>query len=363
MAALGSTLLTMGERTETAGTAVNAMAQKLAAADKGTKKFHAAVSEIGLSTRALQKGMQTDAMGTILKVLDAVNKLNPEKRLGVLVEMFGLEHSDTIAKLATNTAELRKQLDLANSSAAKGSMTREFSARMATTAAQAQLAKNRVIELGIAIGSVLLPSINSTLGAIGPVITKMAEWAEQYPMVTKSIVGLGTVLIGLRISIFAVRLAWLTLSGLMLTNPIMAAITGLAMGAMLIVQNWTPLSAFFKSMWTDITGAFNMAVADIMRGIEWVTQKYKATRDFLGGSFLNFGGGAVDMPGGQSLPSPAPTGRGGGQYHDSSQTTINVTQKPGEDSDKFAKRVAEEIERSKTGRGGWAAMYDGAYAQ
>ena len=35
--------------TETAGTATNAMFQKFAAADKGTKKFKAAMSEIGLS--------------------------------------------------------------------------------------------------------------------------------------------------------------------------------------------------------------------------------------------------------------------------------------------------------------------------
>lgn len=88
MAALGSTLLTLGERSETASTATNALFQKFAAADKGTKKFKSALSEIGLSAAEVQKGMQVDAQGTILKVLDAVNKMPAEKRTGVVDEHF-----------------------------------------------------------------------------------------------------------------------------------------------------------------------------------------------------------------------------------------------------------------------------------
>lgn len=368
MAALGSTLLTMGERTETASTATNAFFQKLAAAEKGTKKFHEALSELGLNDTKIQKGMQVNAMGTMLEVLEKINKLKPEKRLGVLVELIGLEHSDTIAKLAGNTEELRKQLALANSEAAKCSMAREFSARLATTSAQAQLASNRVYQLGVNVGSVLLPSINSLLGSMGPVITKMAQWAEAHPKVTQAVT-LGTVgLIGLRVATLGAAYAFtfargaiIAMSGTLLLNPIGLAVTAIAGGAALIWHNWEPLSGFFKSMWADITGAFRMAIAEIMRGIEWVTQKYQTVRSAVSGLIGegNQAGAAAMMDSMPGLPAPAARG---GSYQDNSQTSINITQKPGESQQDLAKRVAEEIERNRKAKER-AAMYDGAYAQ
>ncbi|QSB03234.1 phage tail tape measure protein [Methylomonas sp. EFPC1] len=58
MAALGSTLLSLGENTETASTATNAIFQKFAAAESGTKSFREAMGSLGLSLSNVQKGMQ-----------------------------------------------------------------------------------------------------------------------------------------------------------------------------------------------------------------------------------------------------------------------------------------------------------------
>ncbi|QMP19185.1 tail protein [Pseudomonas phage Persinger] len=213
MAALGSTLLTLGERTETAGTAVNAMFSKLGAADKGTKKFKAAMKEIGLSTAAVQKGMQKDATGTLMKVMEAIGKLPAEKQLGVMVELVGLEHSDTLAKLANNTAEWRRQLELANSAAAKGSMSREFAARLATTNAQWQIMKNRVQEVAVNLGTVLLPAVNSTFAAISPVVSAVADFAREHPKLTQAVVGTAVALVGLRLATLAGGYAFTFLKG------------------------------------------------------------------------------------------------------------------------------------------------------
>ncbi|BAO20621.1 putative tail protein [Pseudomonas phage PPpW-3] len=213
MAALGSTLLTLGERAETASTATNAMFAKFAAADKGTKKFHAAMKQIGLSTAEVQKGMQVDAGQTILKVMDAIGKLPKEDQLGVMVELVGLEHADTMAKLANNTEEFRKQLEMANSAAAKGSMSREFQARLQTTNAQWQIMKNRVEELAVNFGSVLLPAVNDVFGAIAPVVSTMADFAREHPAVTKAVVGTAVALATLRVSTLAAQYAFTFLKG------------------------------------------------------------------------------------------------------------------------------------------------------
>ena len=263
MAALGSTLLSLGERSETASTATNAFFQKLAAADRGTKKFRAALDELGLSADAIQKGMQIDAEGTILKVVDAVNKLPEEKRLGVLVDMVGLEHSDTIAKLAGNVGEYRKQIDLVNSQKVAGSMGREFAAQLASTNAQWEIAKNRVYEVGVNIGSVLLPAVNNMLDVFGGATSAVADFAREHPVLVKNI-GLvaGTLLASfaawktVSLGIGLVSFAFNALKLAMATNPIGLLLVALATGAVLIWQNWEPIKAFFSDLWDGIsTGA------------------------------------------------------------------------------------------------------------
>lgn len=185
MAVLGSTLLTLGEHSYSAGRAINVLFSKLGAANKGSKDFKAAMRELGLSTDAIQKGMQIDSQGTFLKVLDAVNKLPKDRRIGTLVDLAGLEHSDTLAKLAAGIDEYRKQIGLASSQKVEGSMSREFQARLATTAAKWEITKNLVAELAVNIGDKLLPEINKLLEALGPIVTKTAEWINQHPTLTK----------------------------------------------------------------------------------------------------------------------------------------------------------------------------------
>lgn len=259
MAALGSTLLTLGERTETAGTAVNAIFQKLGAADKGTKKFKAALSEVGLSTAQVQKGMQKDAIGTLMKVMEAVGKLPAEKQLGVMVELVGLEHSDTLAKLANNTGEFRRQLGLARSDAAKGSMEKEFQARMQTTQAQWSVLKNTLGELAVNIGSVVLPPLVSLTKTLGAALAPIADFARENPAVVKSLLGmaggflLNKAVIGPVIGLIGnLGKVWTVLSLAFSLNPIGLAVRALVVGAGLIAANWGTIGPWLSGVFDSI---------------------------------------------------------------------------------------------------------------
>jgi TP901 family phage tail tape measure protein len=330
MAALGSTLLTLGEKTQTAGTAVNAMVQKFAAADKGTRKFKAAMAEIGLSTHAVQQGMQVDAQGTILKVMDAVNKLPKDKRLGVMVELVGLEHSDTLAKLAGNVGEYRKQIEMANSQKAEGSMSREFQARLQTTSAQWEILKNRASELGVNIGSMLLPTINSLVEKIGNVASATANWLKENEAIVGPVLtvvgalagGIATVA-AFNGAIGGVVFAFNALKLAMLTNPIGLILTGLVTAGILIYKYWEPIKELFGSI-----------------GEKW--KSLKAT--------LGFGSGDADLSVTSTpLQAPAPMPKfqasGPGVTNHSQNNTFNVTQLPGENSQAFVERLARELER------------------
>lgn len=188
-AALGSTLLTLGERTETAGTATNSIVQTLAAATKGTKGFRSAVSELGLSSEVIEKGMAKDAMGTLNQVMEAIRALPEEKRLGVMVELVGKEHSDSLAKLVANPKELARQRALATGDGAKGSMAREAAARNAALSAQWQMSKNRAFNLGAAMGETLAPALLKLLNYVNPLLESFTKWVQANPQLVKWVLG------------------------------------------------------------------------------------------------------------------------------------------------------------------------------
>lgn len=426
MAALGSTLLTLGERTETAGTATNAMFQKFAAADKGTKKFKSALKEIGISAAEVQKGMQQDSTATMMKVMDAIGKLPKEKQLGVMVELVGLEHSDTLAKLANNTEEWRRQLALANSEAAKGSMSREFAARLQTTNAQWTLMKNRTSEVAVNLGSVLLPAINDTFKAISPMVNVVADFARENPKVTKAIVGTVVAMTSLKVGGLALGYAFTFVKGAalstvglfyrvsagaavagastasaaagptllgrafmfagkgiiwmgraLLMNPIGLAITAIAGAAYLIYENWDKLKPLFTALWDDIVAKFETAVVKIGGMIDSVKQKWNDTKDAVTGGvgsawastkeFFGFGDNKAQskpasLPSNLPLPAIASSRSRGNTYQDNSQTTVQVTQLPGESQQALAKRIVAEQERMRAVRQR-SMMTDGVIAQ
>ena len=353
MAALGSTLLALGERSETASTATNAMFQKFAAADKGTKKFKEAMAEIGLSTAAVQKGMQVDAQGTVLKIMDAVNKMPAEKRLGVLVDLVGLEHSDTLAKLAGNVEEYRRQIDLAGSQQAKGSMGREFSAMLATTNAQWAITKNVVTEVGVKIGSVLLPAVNSALITFGGATTAVADFVREHQgligNVAAAAAGIGGAILAMKGFAFAIGAVQVAAGALMAANPIGLIALGVAGAAAVIYKNWEPISGFF-------TGLFDGIKTTVGKSIDWIIGKIQAVGEFWAKTkaFFGFGGDnqakASAPNGAAAAPPPLPAVRApgaAGQTINSTVTApITINQLPGQDSkalaDEVARRLAEK---------------------
>ncbi len=297
-AALASTLLTLGERPETAATAINAITQKLAAATKGSKKFQQAVDEIGLSSHEIQIGMATDASATIDKVLGAIRKLPEQQRVGVMVELVGLEHSDTLAKLVDKPEELKRQRQLANGPAASGSMRREADARNQTLSAQWVMAKNRAFELTTTLGETLKPALVDLMTTMGQAASRLAAFAAEHPqlvsIVLKSAAALsmlllvgGALTVGLAslIGPFALvryGLTMLSLNGssvgavigriggalrlaghavlwigrALMATPIGLAITGIAVAGYLLVRYWEPIKAFFAGVWDSVRSAF-----------------------------------------------------------------------------------------------------------
>ena len=231
-AALGSTLLTLGERPETASTAANAIVQKFAAATKGTKKFQEAMAEIGLSSQDVQMGMSKDATATLDKVVAAIGQLPEDKRIGVMVELVGMEHSDTLAKLVDKPEELARQRQLANSKGADGSMAREAAARNAALSAQYVRLQSRVFNLKSAMGEQLAPVLTQLMKAVNPLLEKFTKWVQQNPTLVKWTLGTAIALSALLAAVGLLLVPMAILAGKAMLVRFVFARLALSLGGM-----------------------------------------------------------------------------------------------------------------------------------
>lgn len=180
-AALGSTFLSLGAAPEIAASASNAMVRELSIATMQSKRFFEGMDLLKLNPAEIEKQMTTDAIGTIQRVLEKVNRLPQDKRLSAMTMLFGKEFGDDAAKLANNLPELQRQLSLTSGGDANGSMQKESDINKDSLSAQWMLVKtgaqNAFSSLGETLRQPLLDIMDSVKGVTGA----LRRWVEQNP--------------------------------------------------------------------------------------------------------------------------------------------------------------------------------------
>ncbi|ENH3200179.1 phage tail tape measure protein [Enterobacter roggenkampii] len=226
-AALGSTFLSLGEQSETAGTAVKAMVRELGNAMVQPDRFMEGLDALGLSAEKVQKNMAKDAMGTIMAVMEATKKLEPDKQMNVLTQLFGDEYAMAVSKVANNLPELRRQLELTHGTASKGSMKRESDIDKDSLSSQWQITKAEFGNNFSALGETMRGPMMAIMKSVGGVLQSIRGWIEANPalvaaiMKTAAAIGailtmLGTLMLALGAILgpmALVRLSFTTLAG------------------------------------------------------------------------------------------------------------------------------------------------------
>ena len=168
VAALGAAFLSAGASPEIAATALKSFTTTLVKGAAMSRDQAAAFASIGMSATQMARDMQTDAQGTIFKVLQAIADKPKELQMSLLTEMFGQESLGAIAPLLQNMGNLAQAFDLVGDSAKyAGSMQNEFNVRAKTTENALILLRNKLTNLGISIGNVFLPYIAWGADALG----------------------------------------------------------------------------------------------------------------------------------------------------------------------------------------------------
>ena len=151
---------------------------------------------------------------------------------------------------------------------------------------QVKAAEAAMIELNIAIGNALIPTMTSLVKIVSPIISKMATWAEENPTLVKTVIAVGTgigilgvALIGLGLILPGITAVMGIFSAVSLPLVlIIGGITAAIVAGFLIWKNWGTIVSFFgnlwNTVWTGIKSVFNTvtsALSTIFRGnVGWI---------------------------------------------------------------------------------------------
>ena len=281
--ALGTTMSSVGVKSDVAGTGIKNFMLSLVAGEAATKSQREAFEKLGLDSKKVSKDMQKDSEGTILKVLQGVSKLSKAEQATTLQQLFGKESIGAIAPLLTNLDELKKNLDaVSDSTKYAGSMQKEFEERNKTTANTLQLTRNRVAEVGIKIGNVLLPHINNFLTTMNPLLDKLSAFISENEVLVASVIGVTGGLVALKIASLALGYAWTFVSGgALILQKTYLALRSSAVLAAVATKGWAAAQWLFNAAMTaNPIGLIVAAIAAVIAAgvalyMHWDTVKAK----------------------------------------------------------------------------------------
>ena len=313
LSALASSFIALGVAPEQAASSINMMTSRLKLLPVATGAARDAFNMLGISmqeyTNMVESGRGKEAL---LSVLESIKGLSTIKRSQALKEIFGEKVSQKVNALIDGLDSLKTNLAMVSDEAAyTNSMQQEFEMRSATTANSLQLLKNQMSVLATNIGATLLPTINSVVGIFGKAASSLAEFAEKHPTLIKYIGLAVTGMMSFKLATFALGYGFTFIKGGILSivgvftrlrtafsllklgfgglipiirsvgtaivsNPIGLIITGIAVGAALIIKYWKPISAFFKRIFEPVVEVFKNVW-------NWITNLWEKAKDIFSG--------------------------------------------------------------------------------
>lgn len=216
-AALSATLIASGATSETAATGMKSFMSTLATATQLSDRQKAALSFIGIDDpKQLEKGLQEDAEGTILKVLKGLKNLPVEEQMKYMKELFGDTGMESIGPLLQNIEALEKNFATIHDPAKyQGSMEKEFEARAKTTSNSLQLLKNSADFVARSFGDQFLDPIREGATYLGDLAFAAGEYVRNNKETVKTVLKVSAALGGMLAAAVAVKGVVYTLSAAM----------------------------------------------------------------------------------------------------------------------------------------------------
>lgn len=157
-AALATAMQATGVATDRVGTSITRMYTNLSKGESATKAQKEMFEELGLSAEGVAKSMQSDGVGTMLQVFDAIKQMPSERKVAALSTLFGQWAIEGGAKVVNNMDVYGQALkDVQDPEKYTGSMQREFITQASTTESLDMMMSNAKTALMQDIGEQFLP--------------------------------------------------------------------------------------------------------------------------------------------------------------------------------------------------------------
>ncbi|WP_208434694.1 phage tail tape measure protein [Bartonella taylorii] len=203
-AAFGTAMISAGIVPESAARGFNAMSARIQA---GGKHIEDAFANIGLSREKFMQDLDKDATGTLVRFFDVLAK--SEQGMRSLIAIAGRDFTGDFAKLVGNPELLGQALKyVEDPKVFKGSVEQEADKQATGAIRQFELLQNRIVALGITIGEVLLPPVNSLMESVGNFTNVLMAWANAHPALTSAIIKTIAALMAFNIALRVLRFAF-----------------------------------------------------------------------------------------------------------------------------------------------------------
>lgn len=158
-AAIAASMQAMGVSTDRVGTSIKRIYTNITKGSTATAAQEAAFERLGFTATGIAEAMQTDGVGTLLDIFEAVNNLPDAEKLSTLNSLFGQWAIEGGAKVTQNLTLLTGMLqEISDPSLWTGSMEKEFIIKATTPEAIETMLGNTKSALMDDIGSAFLPA-------------------------------------------------------------------------------------------------------------------------------------------------------------------------------------------------------------
>lgn len=254
-AALGAAFVSLGKTPEVAGTAINALLQKLQNAKLGTAEFQAALKGLGYSAESMAEQINAAPQQALTDFLAKLNELDNQTKSETIGQLFGAEYADDIALLSGSLKTYSDALATATDTQQTfGAMQRETDAALSTTAKRIDQAKADIAGAAIEMGNALFPAIAATAKGAGSVASSLGDLATRFPLITQLAVGFAAAKTALTAYQVAMRLSGQDASASLLQTDV---------GLKVLRQSLAQTSAAAKQLGRDMRAALTGNTNDI----------------------------------------------------------------------------------------------------
>ena len=309
-------LLVMADQASMQGESAGNAYSKIFKAMMATDKIAKSLKGTGIQMNFTDGKGEFGGLDNMFKQLEKLKGMSTEKRLPILSDMFGND-AETIQALNLLIDKGKAGYDQTMTKMqAQADLQKRVNAQLGTMANLWDAAKGTFTSAMVSFGEVLAPDIKNVIGFITEITQSIGDWAKQNPAMAQTLMriaavvviaavalaGLSAVMLTVLGPIALLKTAFATLSGgasmfsgfmaagrgivtflsfigqavvsavqliggsflkiinvvrtvgaFMMANPILIAITLLAIAAYMIYQNWAPIKAFFIGLWQSVT--------------------------------------------------------------------------------------------------------------